>query len=203
MASANWFAMFSFDGQTSFNFFKNRWTNILRLHENECAKETIGKKFAEATDYIGAMSVFELSEYDQYGRREPNPHWPFQIEVEPYDVYGWTDSYQNDFQDQISVIPPHTVMFKVFGYDCPPEYGCQERLIGHLVTRSNTVTSLWGDQKLFFQHRRYEYDLMMRPYYGEWLQFWPNGTYSETELANPAPMQKCPFMFLFEKAGHL
>ena len=30
MASANWFAMFAFDGQTSFNFFKNRWTNILR-----------------------------------------------------------------------------------------------------------------------------------------------------------------------------
>ena len=30
MSSANWVAMFAFDGQKSFNFFKNRWTTVLR-----------------------------------------------------------------------------------------------------------------------------------------------------------------------------
>lgn len=39
----------------------------------------------------------ELSEFDEYGVEEPYPHWPFQLEFEPYDVYGWTDEYQNDF----------------------------------------------------------------------------------------------------------
>ena len=124
MASANWFAMFAFDGQDSFNFFKNRWTNILREMDNQCAKETIGKHLAEVSDFTGAMSVMELAEYDQFGNQEEKPHWPFQIDVEPYDVYGWTDQYQNDFQDQLSIIPENTVMFKVFAYDCPPEHYC-------------------------------------------------------------------------------
>ena len=37
MYSANFVAMFSFDGQKSYNFFKNRWTTILREPNNECA----------------------------------------------------------------------------------------------------------------------------------------------------------------------
>ena len=45
------------------------------------------------------------------------------MDVEPYDVYGWTDEYQNDMQDQLTVIPMNTAMFKVFAYDTPPEQG--------------------------------------------------------------------------------
>jgi hypothetical protein len=150
MASANWFAMFAFDGQTSFNFFKNRWTNILREMENTCARETIGKHLNEVSDHTGGMSVMELAQFDQYGNEVKEPHWPFQIEVEPYDVYGWTDEYQNDFLDQLSFIPADTVMFKIFGFDCPPEHHCEEKLIGHLVSRSETTSSLWGDEMLFF-----------------------------------------------------
>lgn len=66
--------------------------------------------------------------------------------MEPYDEYGWTDEYQNDMQDQMSVIPIDTVMFKVFGYDSPPELGGEEVLIGWLVSRSDTISSHWGDQ---------------------------------------------------------
>ena len=102
MASGNWFAMFAFDGQMSFNFFKNRWTNILREMRNECARHTIGKHLNEVTDFTGAMSLMELSQFDQYGNEIHDHHWPFQIEIEPYDVYGWTDEFQNDFLDQLS-----------------------------------------------------------------------------------------------------
>jgi hypothetical protein len=97
MFSANFVAMFSFDGQTSFNFFKNRWTTILREPNNKCARETIGKHLSTVTDHIGATSTKEMAEWDQYGNKEENPHWPYQLDVEPYDVYGWTDEYQNDF----------------------------------------------------------------------------------------------------------
>ena len=72
---------------------RNRWTNILKEMDNECARETIGKHLAEVTDFTGAMSVMELAEFDQYGNKEYEPHWPFMIEVEPYDVYGWTDKF--------------------------------------------------------------------------------------------------------------
>lgn len=171
--------------------------------ENQCARESIGKHLAEVTDHTGAMSIMEVAQFDQYGNEEKEPHWPFQIDIEPYDVYGWTDKFQNDFLDQLSFIPKNTVMFKVFGYDCPPQHGCKDRLIGHIVSRSETTSSKWGDEMLFFQHHRYEDDIKFRPHYFEWLDFWHNGRFTESELKNPAPMQKCPFMFLWEHAGVL
>jgi len=67
MSSANWLAMFSFDGHKSFNFFKNRWTTILRESNNECARQTIMKHLATVTDHVGATSVMEISQFDQYG----------------------------------------------------------------------------------------------------------------------------------------
>lgn len=92
-------------------------------------------------------------------------------------------------------------MFKVFGFDEPPELGGEEKLIGWLVSRSLNISSFWGDQKLFFQHRRMDDDIKRRPHYFEWLQFWDNGKFDETPLKEPAPMQRCPFFYLFEQAG--
>jgi len=201
MSSANMLAMFSFDGQTSFNFFKNRWTTILREFNNECARQTIAKQLATVTPHIGGTSVMELSQFDEYGYEEPYPHWPYQVDVEPYDVYGWTDEYQNDFSDQMTAIPEDTVMFKIFGFDEPPEFGGRDRLIGWIVSRSEQITSFWGDDQLFFQHRRMDDDIKFRPHYFDWLQFWTGGLFNETPLINPAPDVKCPFFFLFEKAG--
>ncbi len=93
MYSANILAMFAFDGQNSFNFFKNRWVTILREFNNKCARATIGKQLATVTDHLGATSVMDVADFDQHGNREEEPHWPFQIEFEGYDVYGWTDEY--------------------------------------------------------------------------------------------------------------
>ncbi len=201
MYSGNAVAMFAFDGQKSFNFFKNRWTTILREFNNSCARETIGKHLAGVTDHLGATSVMDMADYDENGVKEEEPHWPFQIDFEPYDVFGWTDDYQNDFQDQVEPIPIDTVMFKIFGFDEPPELGGEEKLIGWLVSRSDQLSSFWGDTQLFFQHRRLDDDIKRRPHYFDMLQFWPNGLFNETPVQNPAPMQKCPFFFIFEKAG--
>ena len=84
---------------------------------------------------------------------------PFQIWFEPYDVYDWTDAYQDDFHNQLTKIGPDTLMFKVFGtYNNPDFDGCLDYLIGYVVSRSEIVTSLWGDQKLFFKHKRIDED---------------------------------------------
>ena len=61
MYSANLLAMFGFDGQTSYNFFKNRWTSVLRELNNECARATIGKHLATVTDHIGGTSVMDIA----------------------------------------------------------------------------------------------------------------------------------------------
>ena len=101
MSSANANLMFAFDGQPSFNYFKNRVSNVIKEMENECSRETLGKKLAEASDFIGAWSIMEMALYDSQGKKESRPNWPFMIEAEPYDTYGWTDAYQNDFNEQL------------------------------------------------------------------------------------------------------
>ena len=102
-------------------------------------------------------------------------------------MYGWTDDYQNDFLDQLSTIPPNTAMFKIFGFDKPPELGGEGRLIGYVVSRSETTSSKWGDTQLFFQHHRIEDDLKYRPYLFDWLEFFTEGRFTEAPLPNPAP----------------
>lgn len=97
----------------------------------------------------------------------------------------------------MSVIPINTVQYKLIGFDEPPELGGEEILMGWLVTRSDQISSLWGDKDLFFQHRRMDDDIKRRPHYFDWLQFWDNGKHNDTPLQDPAPGQKCPFFFLF------
>jgi len=125
------------------------------------------------------------------------------IEFEPYDVYGWTDAYQNDFTSQLVLIPEKTVLFKVWGYMSRDYDYEEETLMGWLVTDSEIVTSLWADQKLFFQHHRWEDDIYARPEWADAVQPWKEGKFSEQALQDPAPRQRCPFSYLFEEAGLL
>ena len=159
MNSANVVTMFAFDGQTSFNFFKWRWSNVLAEWQNECARQTVGKKFATVSDWPIVSSTLEMSQYDEYGNKEEYPHWPFEMNVQPYDVYGWTDEYQNDFQDQLSVIPYKPVLFKVIGFDVAPAFGGEEIPMGWIVSMSDQRSSLWGDRQLFFQHQKVNDDI--------------------------------------------
>ena len=168
--------------------------------ENNCARETIGKKLAETTDHIGAMSVQDWAHHDEKGNQEVNPSWPFLLEFEPYDVYGWTDSHQSDFTDQFKKIHPGTVLFKVFAYKDPLHKLSGERgdLIGRVVLTSEITTSLWGDQSLFFKHQRIDDDLEYFPWWGEYLQTWNLGRLDKSGLVSPPTPENCPFKFIFD-----
>ena len=199
MDSADTVTMFSFDGQPSYNYFANRWSIHLNEPMNECSRQTIGKKLAETTPHIGAMSVMNWAFHKEDGSEESEPRWPFILEFEPYDIYGWTDNWQSDFTDQLSSIRPGTVMFKVFAYTCPIHKlsGSRGDLIGRVVVTSPVTLSLWGDQQLFFKHQRIDDDLKYFPWWLDYLQTWSLGKMSETELVDPQPEEKCPFAFLF------
>ena len=200
MDSADTVTMFSFDGQPSHNYFLNRWTIHLQEMTNECARQTLGKKLAETTDHIGAMSVKNWGEFREDGTKESEPLWPFILEFEPYDVYGWTDQWSADFKDQLMSIKPGTVLFKVFAYETPlhKKSGSRGRLIGRVVLTSKIHTSLWGDETLFFKHQRIDDDLQVFSWWKDYLQTWPEGRLDETGLIDTPPEQKCPFKFLFD-----
>jgi len=55
--------------------------------------------------------------------------------------------------------------------DQPAELGGKEQLIGQMKTKSQLVTSYWGDEHMYFRHQRMDDDLKLRP---EWLPYTPN-----------------------------
>mmetsp|Transcript_15716 Transcript_15716/g.21259 ORF Transcript_15716/g.21259 Transcript_15716/m.21259 type:complete len:92 (+) Transcript_15716:366-641(+) len=91
-------------------------------------------------------------------------------------------------------------MFKIYAVDRDPKQDhVTERVIGWIVSRSETTTSLWGDQKLFFQHQKMDDDIFRRNYYSPWLPTWSLGEFSFDKLdKQDLPEVKCPFYFLFE-----
>ena len=92
------------------------------------------------------------------------------------------------------------MLWKVFAYSCPLHKlsGSRGDLIGRVVATSKIITSLWGDQTLFFKHQRIDDDLKVNKWWKEYLQTWPLGKMSETPMAYPRPKEKCPFAFLFD-----
>ena len=146
------------------------------------------------------MSVQDWSRWGEDGTEESDPRWPFILEFEPYDVYNWTEAWQEDFSDQFMKIYPGTVLWKVFAYRDPLHKlsGSRGDLIGRVVLISEVTTSLWGDQTLFFKHQRMDDDLKYFPEWQQYLQSWPMGKLDEEGLTLPPPVEKCPFKFIYD-----
>ena len=90
-------AMHKFDGHPTFNFFANRWTNMLKEMENKCVRNTLGKKMSDVTLHLGATSTRDFATFDQFGNEEEHVHNPFEVLVEPHDIHGWPDEYAEEF----------------------------------------------------------------------------------------------------------
>ena len=117
---------------------------------------------------------------------------------------------------QLQRIPADLTVWTVYGLDAPAELGGKEHLIGELVTKSNSRTSLYGDEMMFFRHQLASEDFALRP---EWKPYYAvfskeiNGVqnnfmddecpelYVETvypngEIVNTPYQSACPFAFL-------
>ena len=77
--SANMFVMNNFDGNKTFNFFKNEWFSHLPTIQSECARYTLGAKMLESgTQHIGAMGTMNMAEMDENCEvPDGEMHWPF------------------------------------------------------------------------------------------------------------------------------
>jgi len=151
------------------------------------------------------MSVKGLADYDQYGRHEYAPRWPFMMRLLPNDTCYAPDHYDGNFAEIVArkkCIPAGTVLFDVMALPEPKELGGVEKQIGTIVTTSEMVTSIYGDTRLFFRHQRFEEDLAARP---EWRPFVEDFTKMGHKrfvdllpLPNVRPAgEDCPFSFLF------
>ena len=162
MPSANLVAMFSVDGQPSWNFFKNDFSNHVPAPDGLDVK-LLAVKFGTAQKEIGTIGLKTLAQYDEMGKAN-EAHFPFKLIFRPRKEIKsrFSDSYVNNFVDQLKTIEVNTPLYDVLAV---PTLGEKTIKVGTLVTKTKFITSNWGDKSLFFQHNFIEDDFQVHP---EW-----------------------------------
>jgi len=167
--SANLVAMYSVDGQQSWNFFKNDFSNhIPKISFAKTA--TLGLKFATATRNIRQVGISDWGKYGENGVETANPSFPYRLRFHPTGNISFPDTYARPTTEDLVTIPAGSVLYQVFALDAPEKLGGEEKRIADLVLTSEVVTSKWGDQHLFIRHQDMAEDLQLRP---EWNKYTP------------------------------
>ena len=178
--SANLVAMYSLEGQKSWNFFKNDFTTIIPKYPGLLLK-LFEAKFSEASSYINSNSVLGFSQYGESGTKVANPKFPFMLRFSPNRKFGFSDTKHQILKD-LKTIPAGSTLYKIWALDKPVELGGKEKHIGDLVLISDLTASQWGDKHLFFRHQDMAQSVKIFP---EWKK------YLHTEgVARKEP--KCP-----------
>lgn len=84
------------------------------------------------------------------------------------------------YMDQLKSIPANTKLYDVYAWTGPKQLGGKELMIGTLQLDGSLVSSIWGDENLFFRHQKADEDLKLKP---EWNPFLPRYSLNG----------KCPF----------
>lgn len=149
--SASLVAMYSVDGQDTWNIFANDWSN--HIPKAGPSLLPIALKFATVSEYIQAVGLSNFAMFENDGTPVAEPVFPFSLRFEPTGNVEFSDEYSGTyFTDQLMTIEEGTHLWKVYGMDAPEQLGGQEFYIGDLVTSSPTTTSKFGDKELFFRH---------------------------------------------------
>jgi len=167
--------MYSVNGQGSWNFFKNDFSNHIP-DATGVALTLLAQKFSTATPWIQTIGLKPLAEWTQKGEnRGENTTYPFKLVFRPHHAVStlFTDDFTSYFTDQLKTIRPNTPIYEVYAQGNP---GDQLVRMGSITSVTEFVTSRWGDESLFFQHNKMEVDL------GE-----------NREWEHSTPKFKCPF----------
>jgi len=181
--SANLVAMYSVDGQESWNFFKNDFSN----HIPDISfgkKATLGVKFATATRNIRQVGISDWGKYGENGAETQNPSFPYRLRFHPTGDISFPDTYVRPNTEDLVTIPSGSVLYQVFALDAPEKLGGGEKRIADLVLTSEVVTSKWGDQHLFIRHQDMAEDLRLRP---EWNKYTPQMSIFLKDPNRPSP----------------
>merc|ERR1712032_1187622 len=97
-------AMYSVDGQDSWNFFKNDFSN--HIPDISFAKKaTLGLKFATATRNIRQVGISDWGKYGENGAETANPSFPY--------------THARPTTEDLVTIPTGSVLYQVFALDVP------------------------------------------------------------------------------------
>eukprot|EP01123_Difflugia_compressa_P000440 TRINITY_DN1051_c0_g1_i1.p1 TRINITY_DN1051_c0_g1~~TRINITY_DN1051_c0_g1_i1.p1 ORF type:complete len:354 (+),score=62.81 TRINITY_DN1051_c0_g1_i1:28-1062(+) len=169
--SGNLFAMYSLQGQNSWNFFKHDLTNHVGDLSNSAGflLSKLRQRFASASDYPVFIGLSDLASYQDDGTEVANPVFPFRLIFHPY--INWHNFYPDTqpsttFQQQLeSTLTPGN-LYHIYAQIEPEDTMSQFIKIGDIILTSPGSTSLFGDSLMFFQHTRFESDVNYRNDWG-------------------------------------
>jgi hypothetical protein len=164
LVSANLVAKYGGNGSKSWNFFHKPLSNQA-LKSKGKIHDAINCKFSEASKYVQSIGLYKIAEYDEKGNRSENPSFPFKVlfEARPELKSQFPESFEKTYIEQIKGIPSGTILYDIFAIAHPHE--TKKKLIGTIKTKSEFITSKFGDEKLFFKHNYMEDDFKVHP---EW-----------------------------------
>ena len=163
--SGNTVAMYGVNGQPSWNFFKNDFSNHI-AKAGGIALMLLEKKFSEATPYTSQMGLKDMATYGQDGKDYSNNlKFPYKLIFRPTTeaTAMGTDYWKQNFLPQLEAIPTGMDLYHVFATDGPTSMPVN---IGKLVVKTQFTRSKWGDKDLFFRHGYMDDDFAFHP---EWL----------------------------------
>merc|ERR1711936_104425 len=165
--SANLVAMYSVNGQESWNFFKNDFTNHIGTAGPELVPLAV--KFSTATTNIHQVGLSDFARFGETGSEVVDPQFPFMLRFHPTGDIAFSDQYVRPFTEDLKSIPQGSTLYEVWALDQPVELGGTEKHIADLVLVSEMTTSLWGDKHLYFRHQFMDEDVAIRPEWEEYL----------------------------------
>merc|ERR1712112_655544 len=180
--SANLVAMYSVDGQESWNFFRNDFSN--HIPGLSIPLQPLAAKFATATRNVRQVGISDWGRFDENGLETKNPNFPYRLRFQPTGKFKFPDKYVRPVTEDLATIPAGSVLYQVYALDAPEELGGKEKRIADLVLKSRLVTSKWGDEHLFFRHQDMAEDLRLRP---NWNKFTPQWAIFLKDPNRPSP----------------
>jgi len=156
-------AMFGVNGQNSWNFFKNEFSNHIAPAEG-IALALINAKFSEATKYTTKVGTLDMASYDQDGNFEREANFPYKTIYRPTQEATnlFTDYFSQNFLLQLATIPEGTTLYELHTLSSPTSNPVK---IGKFVLRRKFTSSQWGDKGFWIRHNYMDLDFNIHP---EW-----------------------------------
>jgi len=166
--SANLFAMYSLQGQDSWNFFKHDLTNhVPDLGKDaDSSLQALRGVFAKASSYPVMIGLTNFAQYDQKGTLYSTPRFPFRLIFHPVTSIhtAFPDTPQQPFEQFLAQgLSKPGPLYEVYAEVQPDDPQNKYAHIGTISTVGPATTSNFGDQSMFYQHTRMEDDFNTVP----------------------------------------
>merc|ERR1712059_108491 len=182
--SANLVAMYSVNGQKSWNFFKNDFSNHIG-RPSGMALRILSGKFEGASNNVQQVGLSDFARYGEDGAEVSAPKFPYKLRFHaPNGSSKFPDEYRRPFTEDLLTIKKGSILYKVYALDKPTQMGGTEKHIADLILSSDLITSAWADKHMFFRHQDMAEDLILQD---KWSQYTP-----AAKIVTP-PKVKCPF----------